>query len=664
MPLKIRCPHCHKVLVAEDDAAGRRKRCPACKQPFNVPLPVSDRTTVTDVASRCPRCGAETAPGTTVCPKCHSDTTTGKRLPLHRRLPLISVKTWTITGLSIIGAALLIYVGVQVYLARFLGSRPEALAFRPVPKTPFPAAEWTARLFAAHSPADRRSAYDKLVLGGVNAPTDVAGAVAAGLGASLTDADQSLATTRQRLAAIDILGRTADDEPGALDKFGPLLAACQQDPALNEAAWCARAMLGDAGTLDHLHGSWLRDQRRLIFLTRLAQLANRQDPAMGRVIQHTADDVDRAARALVRLKHGDEQGVLARLLPGYWESWSWLGQVRGTKLAAALFQLAQARWNAPEADIHGFEGEQRAIRDACDALLRVSGSAAPAARAAASVVLTQSAPQFRPARADIIADLVAVLPECEPPTQQLLTWTIVRLTGRQFGQASGRSLPAEVRAGDIAAMLRWARSNGMAAEAPLTTPAEAYPHPPALSYRVVPRVRQLERDLLERLRQGWSAAAGAMDQWSEADIGCTPNLLQLLDPAQRAPDYPALAAAIVIVAECNQQSARPALALWRQATDQPAWVRQLAYAALGALDARTGRWTSGWPAGFTLGPRDQLDRGQPGWDHFARILAAGGPAMIARTKSYKPAPLEPELRNRLLEAAAHAARRRALEERP
>ena len=87
MPLKIRCPHCHRTLVAEDDTAGQRKLCPACGVPFDVPLPVPAASPApVDVARRCPRCHAEVAPGTAVCRNCLTEIGTGKRLPVLQRL--------------------------------------------------------------------------------------------------------------------------------------------------------------------------------------------------------------------------------------------------------------------------------------------------------------------------------------------------------------------------------------------------------------------------------------------------------------------------------------------------------------------------------------------------------------------------------------------------
>ena len=104
--------------------------------------------------------------------------------------------------------------------------------------------------------------------------------------------------------------------------------------------------------------------------------------------------------------------------------------------------------------------------------------------------------------------------------------------------------------------------------------------------------------------------------------------------------------------------------MWREAADQPAWVRALAYTVLGSFDARSKHWESGWPAGLDLGNPAALETEFPVWKHFGRVLAAGGPEMLKRLREFKPAPLSAEVRSKLLEAARQAADRRPAREAP
>ena len=420
-----------------------------------------------------------------------------------------------------------------------------------------------------------------------------------------------------------------------------------------------RALLGNTDALEPLQQRWLAELRRMTFLKRLAELHGPEDPAAADLLvrraRHEADYLADGAR---QAKANDEVAVLDRFLRSYWQSWDWLGQTRASGLANELFELAKP--NDPDSrGAQDFGAQKRAIRGARDALQRVGQHGSPAARGAAGLVLAQSASQYRSARERIVGDVIAVLPGCAPRLQQQLTWAVARLTGRQFGTATGRSFPDEISRDDVIAMLQWARSTGPGDPGPLAAGPEAYAPAAPLVRRVVPPIRQLERDLLAELVGDWAPATAALDEWLAAGIGCTPALRARLDPGQRSPSYPALAAALVIVADSNEQAARRELRLWRQAQDQPVWVRALAYTVLGALDARTGRWESGWPAGLVL-PAEQLERGQPGWEYFGYVLAAGGQPMLERLQSHAPAPLSADVRARLTKAAERAARRRAM----
>ena len=97
MPLKIRCPHCRKILLAEDEYAGQDKACPECGRAFNIPVPISDRAIsdaapAPDIVSKCPHCGCDVAPGTSFCQACKRDLASGKRIPLAQRLQRVSVR--------------------------------------------------------------------------------------------------------------------------------------------------------------------------------------------------------------------------------------------------------------------------------------------------------------------------------------------------------------------------------------------------------------------------------------------------------------------------------------------------------------------------------------------------------------------------------------------
>jgi hypothetical protein len=76
----------------------------------------------------------------------------------------------------------------------------------------------------------------------------------------------------------------------------------------------------------------------------------------------------------------------------------------------------------------------------------------------------------------------------------------------------------------------------------------------------------------------------------------------------------------------------------------------LAYTVLGSFDARSGQWTSGWPAGLDVGDVRAIEAG-PGWHVFGRVLSAGGRNMIDRLTNSAATALPPAAKAMLLEAA-------------
>jgi phage FluMu protein Com len=639
MPLKIRCPHCFRVLVAADETAGQAKLCPACGQVFNVPLlPREVHETPEEPAGpKCPRCGGEIALAATYCPKCHTDLTTGRRLPLVRRLRLRSWRFWVTAGLAAAGGALVVLVAVQIYV---IGSRPAPAPFRPAVPRDVPAAELAQQLLAAHNTAERTAVL--LELGGIE--SRVAPAVATALAASVTSPTDDPQLRWDQIAAIDLLARHGRTNPNGVPQWLELLTRCGQDQVLYEAALRARALLGDESVAKELGDLWLAKLRRWLLLGGVIHAGRLDEQAGARLIlRQAADDLARCAEGLRVLGQAAGSSVFDHLAEAYWSSWNWLGQGRGDRLADELFDLAK-----PAEQTLEFKPED--VRQPRDVMKAIAARGSPAARAAAGMVLEQRGPQYKSLCRSIADALGPLLAECDAADQQRLTWTIERLRGNLFG-LSARAHPLDITADQIAAALQWARPT------PPPAPGGSYPQPPDLVCRVVPAARLLERDLLAEMQRGWPEARHALDRWLAADLGCTPRVRELLYPGQRRPNYPALAAGFVIVAQGEDESVRSELELWHEATDQPRWVRALAYTVLASLDAQRGRWSSGWPVGLDLGDTHLLDAGTPGWDAFGRVLAAGGPDMLQRLGAAAPAALPPEVGAKLLDAAKTAAAR-------
>ena len=154
MPLKIRCPHCHRVLVAEDAASGQQKLCPACKQPFMVPraedLPrLPSRDAPPPERRKCPRCGTEVGPSTRYCPQCPTDLRTGKILPWSQRIQYISWRVWAGGMVGLVLLIVIMIVGANWFAG---GDEPIESRFQPFARSTQPEAMLPEKLLSANGP--------------------------------------------------------------------------------------------------------------------------------------------------------------------------------------------------------------------------------------------------------------------------------------------------------------------------------------------------------------------------------------------------------------------------------------------------------------------------------------------------------------------------------
>ena len=82
--MKFSCPACGKTLNVRDEYAGKKARCPGCKEVLTVPHSPEAADAATEQAvsetSTCPNCGASLAEGAVFCVSCGYDLRTGKLL--------------------------------------------------------------------------------------------------------------------------------------------------------------------------------------------------------------------------------------------------------------------------------------------------------------------------------------------------------------------------------------------------------------------------------------------------------------------------------------------------------------------------------------------------------------------------------------------------------
>ena len=640
MSLKIRCPHCKRILVAEDDEAGRGKYCPHCRAGFTVPIPVRKVDHSVEVAEHCPKCGANIAPGTRYCPKCHREPSTGRKLSLPRRLRYVKARRWTVISTSVLAVVLLAILGGWYYQNHF--RRPSS------PSTPSDttagvdtlhdaALEYCRRLLAADSLDERQAA-----LNGLRSTGQTGIPVLVEILENVRNETQN--NSENLAAALRYLARN-----GGKNHLG-LIASFQRRSGLREVVLVARGRLGDRTITDDLLQLWETRLRRLYFLRGLGAGLSAE---MARMVQ-TRESVacEEATEALRTLAELHDSSIVDQTLSDYWDSWCWLGQKRGEFFSASLFELAQP----PTSSQSDFRTE---IRSARDRLGHAAENGAASVRAAAILVLTENAPQYRSLRERTITSLAALLPTAQPEEQQRIAWTLSRLSGQSFGGLSDAALPIQFNSAAMGSALRWAARLTSREGRTASVRAEEYPSIPHLHRRVVTARRQLEDELLGRFSRNWTDLSEALDRWIQEKLGVTPRITEILNPSQQKPDYLALAGAILIAAESGDKPSQHQLELWIQATDQPAWVRGFAAGADRIIEARTGNPVAGWPRDLTVDTFGNPGQDAPPIDLWGRLLAAGGEGYLnhleATTNDSPPEPI----RSTLLRAARQAASRRS-----
>ncbi|MEL7496629.1 MAG: MJ0042-type zinc finger domain-containing protein [Planctomycetota bacterium] len=98
MAIKVQCQNCSASFKAKDELAGRRVKCPKCKQPISIPAaapapqpvgggynPLLDLLDDEEVKSVtrgpvCDNCGSEVTPGSVICIDCGFNQETGSQL--------------------------------------------------------------------------------------------------------------------------------------------------------------------------------------------------------------------------------------------------------------------------------------------------------------------------------------------------------------------------------------------------------------------------------------------------------------------------------------------------------------------------------------------------------------------------------------------------------
>ncbi|MEP0845451.1 MAG: hypothetical protein HRF50_01365 [Phycisphaerae bacterium] len=641
MALKIRCPHCQRVLLAEDWTAGEPKLCPACGKGFTVPLPSrivdAGDTPRVEIAMHCGRCGGEIAPGTTFCKHCFTDHQTGKRLPLRRRLTMVSRRTWVLLSAGAATALIGASVGVHLYRLRQLAhTRPTQS--RAVLAASVPAAEPAVaqRLMRANSRSERESAIAAIRQVGPDALRRLTEALA-----EKRDGPRTVQAARNIDAALELIAQSGDAS------LAPALRRLSESVVPASRVIATRAALGDAEVHAAVIDGWRSALRRTLFVQTVAALSAPDGRPSADAARRAAEtDLARWTRGLRGLMRSADGALPPAVLDTYWESVGWLGQEQQDRIADALFDLAKP--SGPD------ESVPERVRAARRSLEDAAQRGDPSTRAAAGMVLLQCAPQYESARRRVIAQLAGDLGSANGTHAQRAAWAMFRLVRREFEEGPEYAAPIAVKPEAVERLWSWCREQGIVNDA--SRPNLRLASAPQLAHRVVTPIRQLERRLVEEFRAGWPQAQAALERWELAGLGCTPRLAPLADPRQRQPNLPALAAALVLTGEYGDNDDLEMLELWTLAAEQPAWVRGLSAASGAAVVCRTHGSAADWLKRIERSAFD-ADPG-PSWEHWGRVVAAGGPRMQESLRELRSPGLPGPVRERLLREAQKIIDRR------
>ncbi|QOJ13473.1 MAG: hypothetical protein HRU75_01930 [Planctomycetia bacterium] len=620
MALKIRCPHCNGILLAEDWTAGEGRNCPRCGRGFTVPLPATaapaERAATAVSGVTCARCRAALAPGTRQCRHCLSDPTTGARLPMGRRLRLLSAKFWF--GLSLAAVAMMIAGFLIVPALR--RAPPEVVSSEPIPPPTVDAEGHTRalvqRVLTARDAPTREAAARELQRAGVVGHAAIASAMSEALSGGAPD-PRSL---RGMLGLVAILS----NEPSAAGR--PALAAAARNPALRDAALRALVRSGDTDAVAPAVEQWLIHVKQLLAAERGSALIGDE------FAQSAIAEARRRSNEWLAALRTQPDAVIAEALRHYWTTLGWLGQPATEGVGRAIFDLARpsAPAGASAADVvSGIRAARRALEGA---------AAAPAAtdvRAAVLLILAQNVPQYRSLHERLLTELLPGLLDRDPLVRRRVVWTIARVGGPVLGSGARAPHPQMVDEEAVRATTEWAvglgllspggdRSRGGAAsdEAPLTDPTLA------LARRVVTPRRQLEHALLSGLHGEPGSAVAALRRWRSERIGYSPRAAALLDAARSGVSPAARLAAALLAAEDGSPGAESSLETLRANAGGERLPGFAADAALAVLRARRGDTLRDWPDNSRLLEADLRDPAIV--ELLGGILALGGPPLRAR----------------------------------
>lgn len=81
MPIPVTCEACGKSLKVPDKLAGKKAKCPKCREIIRIPGERKSGPMPVETSNDCPSCGRSLGDGDVFCVGCGYDLRTGKKIP-------------------------------------------------------------------------------------------------------------------------------------------------------------------------------------------------------------------------------------------------------------------------------------------------------------------------------------------------------------------------------------------------------------------------------------------------------------------------------------------------------------------------------------------------------------------------------------------------------
>lgn len=569
MGTPVICPHCNSFFVAENEPGNPFSLCSHCGRWMNI-APVVNRhrkKNKTRGPAKCPFCQTQLAPGSDTCLQCKRQIITGEKLPLLRRLSLVSTGRKMVVLCSVLGGliAVTIIVNAIVTYVRTT-ARPSLLPTTGVTDSAdvITAREILAELAKADGEAEQ-----------VRIGTELGKVGSAAIPLILETMDASDLPDGARRGLVVALGQIGD--PRGAD----VVAEAMRERNLRQVATVSLALMGDERAVGPIIEHFVEQVRQATLLNALAK----------RLLVPTEMDV-----AILRRKWGDRvarlHGPIAALgeqaIPGllatYWRTWKWPTRDRGREWMDQVNRIG-ARMRFENGTLN-------------DVLADLLTDQPPNVRLAAALLLSKRRAGGNRAAEKWAGQLADLLADSHPETRRRALWTITSVTGKPFGRFRADRPPADVPPPALTEAAEWiGNRTGRKVNIPKTLLAELDKRPVAIRMTYHPARAQARRLVSGLAKADWPTARARWSELAKLTPDAAPVVRGMLEGDVRQLGIPARLVSLQLLAQWRDRESARAMGQLEGMLDNPAWMPAcVAIAQTSARrDGRVERWVNTVP---------------------------------------------------------------------